>query len=59
MDGYESVIKQGPLNEAKLIIVGEQPMISLYRLNKVIMIIVVIIIVINMREAGFPTKHAN
>ena len=35
VDGYDSVIRQGPLNEAKLIIVGEQPMISLYRLNKV------------------------
>ncbi|XP_019855954.1 PREDICTED: rab3 GTPase-activating protein non-catalytic subunit-like isoform X1 [Amphimedon queenslandica] len=34
VDGYESIIKQGPLNEAKLIVVGEQPMISLYRLNK-------------------------
>ena len=29
------MIRQGPLNEAKLVIVGEQPMISLYRLNKV------------------------
>ena len=35
VDGYDSVIRQGPLNEAKLVIVGEQPMISLYRLNKV------------------------
>lgn len=35
IEGHNATIRHGPLSESKLITVGEQPMIALYRVNKV------------------------
>ncbi len=34
--GWDMTIRSGPVPEAKLIAVGEQPMVGLYRISKVI-----------------------
>lgn len=36
MSGFEAAVRAGPLPEAKLISVGEHPIIALYKLTKVI-----------------------
>ena len=35
LGGYDTVIRSGPSPEARLITVGEQPMVALYRITKV------------------------
>ena len=35
VEGHDAAIRYGPSTEAKLIAVGEQPMVSLYRVSKV------------------------